>query len=339
MKVSGANLLSKIPPFFRSMVGKVVMLILLFLLLFGIYTYFRISNDVKITYFDTEIKYENTNINNLDCIKDTLESYFADLQLDYSGNIKIGNKEPSYDVSCRFQIDHEQILSFNDIELCNSALIEGKIRDSLISTFSVKVDAAGFFNTNRINYKLLEPEPESENGSIYNYKVARVNQEHINMPMRRVEYYHYLQPYKHSALGICPLGFTSIFKSNALKKNSIANFFKNQSVCCLIMNFSEIKAKSGCIKIDFQSPMYFATVSPIPDEQTASTITYYDDEKLKQIYKSGIYVYAESLSTKKDFDNRNFILATIIGFLFSMIIDIIYRLLSNKNNKTENIDK
>jgi len=79
------------------------------------------------------------------------------------------------------------------------------------------------------------------------------------------------------------------------------------------------KTKNVLIKIDFQAPMYYANVVPEPDEKTISTISYTMPEKLEEIYRKGVYVYAESLSNKKGFENKNFILATIIGGLISLL--------------------
>jgi len=333
MKISGANLLSKIPPFFNTMIGKIVMLVLFILLLIGVYRHFSNSNEVKITHFNTEFE-NNIDKGRLNILKDTLESYTANLVLDYSVNAKQHNENPNYTIQCVFQKYTQSARFLKDsIGLCYSVLIDGVKRDSIINTCYIKIDVGDFTSKRNPHNKEIE---ETAVGINYT-KADTIIHDRYMKQMLRCEHYFYKKPIMLNIPnyqgGVNISNYQAIANLDIIKKNE--NLYKNPSVCCLIMDFSEIKAKQGEIKIDFQAPMYFATISPTPDEQTASTITYYTNEKLQQIYKNGIYVYAESLLTKKDFENRNFILATIIGFLFSMIVDILYRLSSNKNSKTK----
>lgn len=390
MKISGANLLSRIPPFFNTMIGKIVVLILLILLLVGVYSYFSISNEVKIIYFSTKIdnlngsgysSFINKNLlytNDEDSRRyrgaydsyyysndtDSIQSFTANLVLDYSGKQRIGHQEPIYEVRTVVALDSIDLQNKRD--QLYSTILDTLAIDSIVNSVLIEIESGGFIPNNYyykkdkniviydtiIDNKYIDFPPNilaklnlRPNSFSYVTYDTIIDNKYFNMPTiitgkmthlcpNSPDYYvndnrgrYYDKKFVYISHPNFPLTIPSY------KKSSKSNLYKNPSVCCLIMDFLRIKARRGTIKIDFQAPMYFATVSPTPDEQTASTITYYNNEKLQQIYKNGIYVYAESLLTKKNFDNRNFILATIIGFLFSMIVDILYRLSSNKNSK------
>ena len=366
MKISGANLLSKIPPFFRTMIGKWIMLGLLVGLLVGVYIYFNISNEVKITYFSTSIdnlndkgyaSFANYNKGNNDVEEwfhgqkeygrgtiidyretDTISSFTATLILDYSRKPSIGSQNTTYEVRTINTLDSINLLNKRNYRLYNATLDTLEI-DSIVNSVLIEVEYNALISNNRKKFNNNVMYDNHDFGSIsYNIYDTIYYNEYFNMPTHRHGGITHFRPNFYWK-GCNNISATSLADMSLSIKHINTNLYKNPSVCCLIMDFSAIKAKHGTIKIDFKTPMYFATVSPAPDEQTSSTITYYDNEKLQQIYRNGIYVYAESLLTKKNFENRNFILATIIGFLFSMIIDILYRLLSGKNKEVNSDNK
>ena len=289
---------------------------------------------------------------------DTIQDFVATLILDYSGKQNIGNQEPKYEIRTVIALDSLDLQNKRN-HLYNATLDTLEI-DSIVNSVLIEVECGGFISN---NYK-KKYNKEKQNSltydkiidifhwpSAFSYMVydTIIDNKYLNMPTHILGKMTHLCPNSDYYLmgGRRGLYINKEFVyisypdfpliTPDYKKSSNSNLYKNPSVCCLIMDFSPILARYGTIKIDFQSPMYFATISPTPDIQTSSTITYYDNEKLKQIYRNGIYVYAESLLTKKDFDNRNFILATIIGFLFSMIIDILYRLSSGKNKEVNKL--
>jgi predicted nucleotidyltransferase len=82
----------------------------------------------------------------------------------------------------------------------------------------------------------------------------------------------------------------------------------------------DVDSENILLKIDFQSPMYYANITPEPDEKTISSISYTKSEKWEEIYKNGIYIYAESLSNKRRFEGINSILIIVIGSLAALLL-------------------
>lgn len=72
-------------------------------------------------------------------------------------------------------------------------------------------------------------------------------------------------------------------------------------------------------------PLPGLNITPEPDIITGTYIEYNSYEKCKQILKSGIIIYAENLHYKSFINNLDFILATILGALISILVDIIVR--------------
>lgn len=72
-------------------------------------------------------------------------------------------------------------------------------------------------------------------------------------------------------------------------------------------------------------PLPDLNISPEPDLINSAYLEYTSYEKCKQILKSGIIIYAENLHYKNFINNLDFILATILGALISILVDILIR--------------
>ena len=87
---------------------------------------------------------------------------------------------------------------------------------------------------------------------------------------------------------------------------------------------------SYCVlKIRFPSATSFEITSIPPDEITPLSIIYNTPESIKKIANQGLYVNARPLSNNNFIETRNFILATLIGALLSIIIELIISLVKD----------
>lgn len=91
-----------------------------------------------------------------------------------------------------------------------------------------------------------------------------------------------------------------------------------------IYNFSHLRNMRFIIKHQ-NLPLPNLNISPEPDLINSTYIEYNSYEKCKQILNSGVMIYAENLHYKSFIDNLDFILATLLGALISILIDILIR--------------
>lgn len=72
-------------------------------------------------------------------------------------------------------------------------------------------------------------------------------------------------------------------------------------------------------------PLPDLNITPEPDVINTTYLEYNSYEKCNQILNSGIIIYAENLHYKSFINNLDFILATILGALISILVEVIIR--------------
>lgn len=109
--------------------------------------------------------------------------------------------------------------------------------------------------------------------------------------------------------------------------------FTNRTCCNLYIKSVEFPCDSNCCFIlSFASPMYFDKLSISPDEEIANEIRYSSPEKIEELKKSGLYVYARDVSANNQ-EMFNFLFATILGVLMSYVIEFGKRLYTRHKDK------
>lgn len=111
-------------------------------------------------------------------------------------------------------------------------------------------------------------------------------------------------------------------------------FFRNINIAVDSCQYKEIT-------INFPSSVLCDLVTVEPDRRTATSITYNTEAKIRELQENGLYLNAKPLSNNNYIDTKNFILATIIGGLFSIIADLIISMISerDKRGKTVQVSK
>lgn len=109
--------------------------------------------------------------------------------------------------------------------------------------------------------------------------------------------------------------------------------YRNRNVSAInIKSLSIPNVKNVRIRLNYMTAMQFDALSIQPSYQTPNEIIYEGKETIDQICKSGLFVYGHSLSNGRSIEMSNFILATLIGFLLSLVVEILYKIVE-KNNK------
>lgn len=72
----------------------------------------------------------------------------------------------------------------------------------------------------------------------------------------------------------------------------------------------------------YNNPLSLISIYPQPDELTASNIVYNDPDKLEILSNQGILIYGENIRKKDLIEKMNFIIASFIGVLFSILAEI-----------------
>ena len=110
----------------------------------------------------------------------------------------------------------------------------------------------------------------------------------------------------------------------------------NKNVSCVRIQQGGLQlpnAEKTSFNIRYQSPMLFETLSIEPDIQTGTMISYTSPEKLKQINDEGLMIVARSIANANFQETLNFFYATLIGFIFSFIVEFTKRLYSYRRQK------
>lgn len=122
--------------------------------------------------------------------------------------------------------------------------------------------------------------------------------------------------------------FNEIYLGNVKKK---WNPFVNMSICNIrINNIKFPRAEKNQFVLSFNSPMYFDIVSVKPDSVTDTQLIFNTPTAINRIQNGELYIYARSIASENIQDTLNFIYATIIGLIFSFMIEFRKRLYNQR---------
>jgi len=331
MKIQGANLVAKVPPFVKKKKSLLVFLIILIILIIAVYNFFIVVNETRITYFRTTINTEPSFLK--------VDSCSIRLDLDYSGNTHLSSEKPVYGFFIglfpnKNLIKHGRHHNFKSPQIKSDKIllvVNNIVQSSLLSP---DTDFSPPDKDKFVRNELLKNVP------IFFEKTSRIKKHYYNYQgdLFESKSYSFFLDSINDNISYFPNPYfcspTRITNKNFEKPNFFSR--RNISDVILILEFDKsIKkyVKKLTINIDFRGAMNYNEIFPTPDYKSLTKITYTDEDKIDTIINEGLYLSAESLLTKNIQNNRNFILATLIGFLFSMIIDVIYRLFF-KNDET-----
>lgn len=85
----------------------------------------------------------------------------------------------------------------------------------------------------------------------------------------------------------------------------------------------------------YDSPLSIISIYPQPDKLTTNNIVYNDPDKLEILSNQGILIYGESIRKKDIVEKMNFILASFIGVLFSILAEIGVKHFGGRSRKNE----
>ena len=91
------------------------------------------------------------------------------------------------------------------------------------------------------------------------------------------------------------------------------------------------------ITIAFPSSVVFDLITVEPDRRTATSITYHSEKAFSELRDNGLYINARPLGSRNYIDSRNFILATVIGGLFSIFADLLISFISEYNERRKKV--
>ena len=102
------------------------------------------------------------------------------------------------------------------------------------------------------------------------------------------------------------------------KVNEVMNFGK-----ILKCDIHEIDYFPNSIRLYYSyAPLLIQSISPEPDSINSSFIEYSSINKMRAIKDDGFLIYAENINTKERNEKINFLLASLIGVLFSVLAEI-----------------
>ncbi len=111
---------------------------------------------------------------------------------------------------------------------------------------------------------------------------------------------------------------------------------RNQSNYNLFFRKIDINIKNCShkqITIAFPSSVVFDLITVKPDRRTATSISFTSEGSFKRLRENGLYINARPLGSSNFIDSRNFILATLIGGLFSIFADLVISIISEYNDR------
>lgn len=104
------------------------------------------------------------------------------------------------------------------------------------------------------------------------------------------------------------------------------HLFNKNSSCIHVKSLQLPNATDKALNICYESPMVFDILSIEPDYKNSTKISYYSPEKIQEINERGLVVSARSITNANTQETWNFIYATLIGLVFSFLIEFIKRL-------------
>ena len=309
MKPSSAALLSKIPPFIKGRKWQLLFLIFIIIILIAIYVVFFNGNRIQTQYFYISC-YSDKNI---------VDSCDIHITMDYSDKKHKLQIEPSCRVIPYCNLAHIADSSWYNLNQRKADW------DSIIATVNVQISVNSLLQYGTVKFKNIGITDDGLYYYKHNFDIKRDSFYNIDMVTLDANMYVKMKNMKHHS-ELMPLR-QGILRSTSFKNNFWDNP-RNTSSSCMNLKFENIETRKISLSIDYISFMNYMTLSPEPDEMGGTFISYFNKDKIDYILKNGLYVYSESLSNKRDYEMINFILATVIGCLFSMIIDLIYRIIN-----------
>ena len=325
MKSQSINFLQKIPPFFKGIKLQISVLLCSIGLFVVIYIFYKNSNEVKMQ----EISFDISSNNQLDSCAFNIGFNMAS-HISLEKKISTGISVELYPVisdslqystvtfarSNNIQIDSvrdyanvriaENSLSYNNIPKMRARGVQMKTTDIFIDNYSYSMERVEAYEAYR---------------SYFEYNVAWTK-----------------KPTKRSRPATIHLPISTYSETGFLHSWNIS------SICLRIVlnpinRNKKLPINKYSFNFDFMCPMIYNQMFPEPDEITLSTLSFYTKEKIDYIDRNGLYLYAESVNKKNEVEMKGFILATILGFLFSVIIDTMYRIVSIKRKLQKEKDK
>lgn len=105
------------------------------------------------------------------------------------------------------------------------------------------------------------------------------------------------------------------------------NPFVNLSTCNIrIKGIQFPRAEQNELVLSFNAPMNFDIISISPDSATDTQLIFNSPAKIKRIEQGDLYVYARSVASINIQETVNFVYATLIGLIFSFLIEFSKRL-------------
>ncbi len=86
----------------------------------------------------------------------------------------------------------------------------------------------------------------------------------------------------------------------------------------------------------YYNPLSLISIYPQPDKLTTNNIVYNDPDKLEILSNQGILIYGENIRKKDIVEKMNFILASFIGVLFSILAEIGVKHFGGRTRKRNN---
>ena len=119
------------------------------------------------------------------------------------------------------------------------------------------------------------------------------------------------------------------------KVNEVMNFGK-----ILKCDIHEIDYFPRSIRLYYSyAPLLIQSISPEPDSMNSSFIEYSSINKMRAIKDDGFLIYAENINTKERNEKINFLLASLIGVLFSVLAEIGVKYFDKKKRRNNSSGK
>lgn len=318
MKYQSIIFLQKIPPFFRGITVQLIILACSIGLLVITYLFYKSGNEVKMQ----EISFDISSLNQLD-------SCAFKIGLNMAGSISLENKIRT-GISMELYPLISDSTTYHTVTFIKSNNIQ---LDSVNNYANIRIGQNSLSYNNRPSLYARGREINTDRIFVDNYSYSM---EKIDKYKAYQSYFEYNVAWRKKPVGKRkPHPAIIYLPINTYAETGFFHSWNISSVCLhIVLNPIHLNQKIPVNKysfnFDFMCPMVYSQIFPEPDEISLSTLSFYEQKKLDYITKNGVYLYAESINKKGDVEMKGFILATILGFLFSIIIDTIYKIISKK---------
>lgn len=343
MKFSGANLMMGFSKILKNSKISITFLVIVIILIIIAFNYFNESNRIRVM----EVDFENIVTENQLPI-DTLE---LSIICNLSGDFQLSNQTTETTKVAKDGFAIYADFSIND-SILNNAPILFKMAlpadSSSVKKVSEKIpyfDSISVYQTIRYQLKTKTPTKSSyKNEEVNNKWLSRDSYfegESVrirNITTQNNTTYLYDDGYKVKSAddkGISVTRYTrrlNYFSKYVITPRGLIHRNRNVSA----INIKSLKipnVKNVRIRFNYMTAMQFDALSVQPSYQTPNEIIYEGKEAIEQICKSGLFVYGHSLSNGRSIEMSNFILATLIGFLLSLVVEILYKIVEKNHSK------